>query len=500
MRQLEGTTAPPSTGLEPPSRGARQVSAHPQWERRYRLSVIVGDALSVLLAGVIAERLRFGASPPLLLSRSIHLSLYALSAVLAPVWVLTLAASRVYDRRIMGNAADEYRRILDAVVRLVALVAAGAFFFHLLLLSRYYVLVVGPLALVFTVGVHWVARQRLHRLREAGRFTQRTVVVGSADHVTELVRHLVRERYVGLDVVGACVGGESTGVCVDDQVVPVVAPPDRLIEWVLAGNADAVVLADAAVLGMGAIRRFAWQLEGSGVDLIVAPSVTGVAGPRIAVRPVAGLPLLHVEEPRLDGVSRLVKGVIERLTALVLLAVLSPLLVLIAAAVRLSSRGPVLYRQVRVGRAGRAFVMYKVRTMVDGADSRQDDLVDFNESDGPLFKIRQDPRVTPVGRWLRRFSLDELPQLVHVVSGKMSMVGPRPPLPAELEDYSDEAWRRLLVRPGLTGLWQVSGRCELPWMETLRLDLYYVENWSLALDFVILLKTMTAVVRGRGAY
>ncbi|HWG73080.1 MAG TPA: sugar transferase [Acidimicrobiales bacterium] len=464
------------------------------------MGVVVGDAISVLLAGVIAERLRFGASPPRLLSPSLHLSLYTLSAVLAPVWVLVLASSRVYDRRVIGDGADEYRRILNAIVRLVALVAAAAFLLHLSLLSRYYVLVVGPLAVAFTIAAHWLARQRLHRLREAGRFTQRTVVVGRPHHVADLVRHLKRERYVGLEVVGACIGEDATGVPVDDAVVPVVASPADLIGWVLAGNADAVVLADAAVLGLGAIREFSWQLEGSGVDLIVAPSVTGVAGPRIAVRPVAGLPLLHVEEPRLDGVSRVIKGVVERVLAQVLLIVLAPLMVLIAAAVRATSRGPAFYRQVRVGRAGTAFWMYKFRTMVDGADSRQGDLVGFNESDGPLFKMRRDPRVTPVGRWLRRFSFDELPQIAHVVTGKMSMVGPRPPLPSELEEYTDEAWRRLLVRPGLTGLWQVSGRCDLPWMETLRLDLYYVENWSLALDFVIALKTFLAVVRGRGAY
>ncbi|MGI8686592.1 MAG: exopolysaccharide biosynthesis polyprenyl glycosylphosphotransferase, partial [Acidimicrobiales bacterium] len=243
-----------------------------------------------------------------------------------------------------------------------------------------------------------------------------------------------------------------------------------------------------------------WDLEGTGVDLLVVPSLVDVAGPRISVRPVAGLPLLHVEEPELGGGARLVKHLVERVAAAVLLVLLLPLLVAVGLAVRCTSRGPALFAQQRVGKHGRRFTLYKFRTMRRSAEAELVDLADANEHDGPLFKIRDDPRRTRLGRALRRVSIDEVPQLWNVVVGQMSIVGPRPPLPCEVEGYSDEARRRLLVKPGLTGLWQVSGRADLPWAEAVRLDLYYVENWSPALDLVILAKTLTAVVRGRGAY
>jgi exopolysaccharide biosynthesis polyprenyl glycosylphosphotransferase len=236
------------------------------------------------------------------------------------------------------------------------------------------------------------------------------------------------------------------------------------------------------------------------VQLIVAPAVTQVAGPRIVIHPIAGLPLLEVDEPELTGGQRLVKEVFDRIVSLVLLVLLSPVLLVLAIVVRSSSRGPVLFRQVRVGRDGREFTMYKFRTMVDEADQRQHEVAHLDEADGVLFKIRADPRVTRAGSALRRHSLDELPQLWNVLRGQMSIVGPRPPLPSEVQHYGSDAQRRLLVKPGMSGLWQVSGRSELSWEESIRLDLYYVENWSPALDAQILWRTIGAVVRGRGAY
>jgi exopolysaccharide biosynthesis polyprenyl glycosylphosphotransferase len=210
--------------------------------------------------------------------------------------------------------------------------------------------------------------------------------------------------------------------------------------------------------------------------------------------------MLHVEHPRLHGGSRLIKEAFDRVGALALLAVFGPLLLTVALCVRLTSRGPVLFRQVRVGRDGSQFRIFKFRSMYLDAEARLAELRHLNEHDGVLFKIRDDPRVTRVGRWLRRFSLDELPQLLNVLMGQMSLVGPRPPLPSEVAAYAGDVRRRLAVKPGMTGLWQVSGRADLPWEEAVRLDLRYVENWSLSLDLVILLRTMTAVVRSSGAY
>jgi exopolysaccharide biosynthesis polyprenyl glycosylphosphotransferase len=248
------------------------------------------------------------------------------------------------------------------------------------------------------------------------------------------------------------------------------------------------------------LKRLGWDLEGAGVDLVVAPALTDVAGPRVHVRPVSGLQLLYVEQPEFTGPTRVVKEAFDRFTAAVALVAISPFLLLIAVAVRLTSSGPVIFRQVRVGREGAMFTVYKFRTMVVDAERRLGEIWDDNEGNGVLFKIRDDPRVTAVGRFLRRFSLDELPQLVNVLLGDMSMVGPRPALPSETEQYGRATSRRLLVKPGITGLWQVSGRSDLSWEDSVRLDLYYVENWSFAGDIQILWKTLHAVASRRGAY
>jgi exopolysaccharide biosynthesis polyprenyl glycosylphosphotransferase len=248
------------------------------------------------------------------------------------------------------------------------------------------------------------------------------------------------------------------------------------------------------------LRKLSWQLEGSGIELLVSPGLVEIAGPRLHIRPFVGLPLLAIEEPVFSGWKKVLKGALDRVGAAVAIILVAPVLAGIAVAVRLSGPGPVLYRQERVGASGTVYTMLKFRSMVDGADAKLTELLAQNEGNGLLFKMRNDPRVTPVGRWLRRFSLDELPQLFNVVGGSMSLVGPRPPLPQEVERYDTSIRRRLLVKPGLTGLWQISGRSDLSWEESVRLDLRYVENWTLALDLLILWKTASAVIRSRGAY
>lgn len=323
------------------------------------------------------------------------------------------------------------------------------------------------------------------------------LAIGAAQEVNELVAHLRSAPYAGLDVIAACVPAHERG---NDFAVPLVDSVSDPISAIAASGADAVIIADSQTLRGEALRRLAWQLEGTGIELIVAPGVTHVAGPRIVVRPIAGLPLLHVDEPELTGGQRLAKAAFDRVAAALLLVFLAPVLLLVSVLVRLDSRGPVLYRQVRVGRNGRPFTMLKFRTMVTNADEQALDVAHLNEADGVLFKIRADPRVTKIGRGLRRHSLDELPQLFNVLVGQMSIVGPRPPLPSEVQRYGSAEHRRLVVKPGMSGLWQVSGRSELDWDESVRLDLYYVEHWSPALDAQILWRTFGAVVRGRGAY
>jgi len=280
--------------------------------------------------------------------------------------------------------------------------------------------------------------------------------------------------------------------------VPVLGDLGAVAEVVAATGADTVAISASPEVHSEDVRRISWALEGSGVDLIVAPAVTDVAGPRITIRPVAGLPLLHVEEPEFTGVRRFLKGTIDRSFAIIGLVVLSPVILLAALAVKLTSPGPAFFRQSRVGRDGQAFRCFKLRTMYVDAEERLADLIAHNEGDGLLFKIKDDPRITKVGRFLRRSSIDELPQLLNVIKGDMSLVGPRP-LAVKDEAFQGDTRRRLLVRPGITGLWQVSGREDQSWEDAVRLDLYYVENWSIPLDFIILARTVLHVLKGSGS-
>ncbi|MEU7876535.1 sugar transferase [Dactylosporangium sp. NPDC049140] len=323
----------------------------------------------------------------------------------------------------------------------------------------------------------------------------RRVVVGHELAVEAMARQLRRERYHGLKVVGACLleAGEVAGV-------PILGRFDEVAGAVRTARADTVLVLSCRELDGHALCRLAWHLERDDIDLIVAGTLIDVAGSRTTIRPVDGLPMLHVEHPTLNGARRPVKAFAGRAGAALPMVLASPLLAILALAVRTDSAGPVLFRQVRMGKDGHEFVIFKFRTMHIDAEARLAELRHLNEVDGALFKLRNDPRVTRVGRLLRKFSLDELPQLLNVIGGSMSLVGPRPPLPEEVAVYPDDARRRLAVRPGMTGLWQVSGRSDLSWDEAVRLDLQYVENWSLSLDLVIMLRTLSAVTRGAGAY
>jgi exopolysaccharide biosynthesis polyprenyl glycosylphosphotransferase len=282
--------------------------------------------------------------------------------------------------------------------------------------------------------------------------------------------------------------------------VPVIAGLDRVADVVQRYEADTVAVLSCPEMSGAGLRDLAWELEKTGTDLCVAPALLDVAGPRTTIRPVAGLPLLHVDHPEFTGLRRLIKAAFDRAMALTALLLLAPLFILISSVIRLTDGGPAFFRQTRVGRDGRAFMVFKFRTMVVDAEARKAQLISLNESDGVLFKMRRDPRVTRVGVLLRRWSLDELPQLINVLIGDMSMVGPRPALPQEAALYGDHVRRRLAVKPGITGLWQVNGRSDLTWDESVRLDLRYVENWSFMLDLQILWKTWSAVFRGSGAY
>lgn len=466
------------------------VQVRQPWLKRYTAAVVAGDVVAASFALLIAVSIPGGPA-----------SMRPMYVAFPALWVVALALGRTYEHRFVGNGSEEYKRLFQAGVAFLAVTATLGFAVGAedpTFPTYRRVIVFGiPLAMMLSLVVHWAARQGLHRVRRQGQCMQRVVVVGLERSVAELVRTVRREPYAGLQIVAACIdnprGHEVEGI-------PVLGDSDHILDVLVRSGADTVAVTAWSDVSQTDLRRLSWDLEGTGVSLLVAPRLTDVSGPRIHIRPVAGLPLLNVEEPEFSGVRRIVKGGLDRLLALVAIVLLIPVFVGIAVAIRVTSRGPVLFRQVRIGRHGRPFVIHKFRSMYIDAEERLRELDENNDSDGLLFKMKNDPRVTPVGRFIRRYSLDELPQFFDVLAGRMSLVGPRPPLPTEVARYPLDVRRRLIVKPGITGLWQVSGRSDLSWDDSVRLDLLYVENWSLALDVTIMLKTVLAVLRRDGAY
>jgi exopolysaccharide biosynthesis polyprenyl glycosylphosphotransferase len=462
----------------------------PAWLRRYSYALLGGEMAA---GAAVAAVLTVDAS-----TRTTGLGPVGAAASLGLVWPLILLLAGAHAERVFSAGSEEYRRVgraglvLLAGAAVVAAASGNA-------LPRAVVLGAVPSLVVITLLLRYVARQRLSALRARGRCTKRVVLVGRGGAVRELKACLARETHFGLEVVAACVTPADRDRMSRSAGVPV-GGLDDVVELALRHGADTVAVTSSSETAAEYLRRLSWQLEGTGLDLLVAPGLIEVAGPRLHIRPFEGLPLLAVEAPRFEGWQRAVKAIADRSLATLGLVVLAPTLLLIALAVKLTSEGPVLYRQERVGVHGRTFLMLKFRSMVVGADQQLEAVREADFTDGLLFKAKADPRVTPVGRWLRRLSLDELPQLFNVLGGSMSLVGPRPPLPSEVERYDSSVRRRLLVKPGLTGLWQISGRSDLPWEDAVRLDLRYVENWSLATDLLILWRTGRAVLSRSGAY
>ncbi len=488
--------APTARPAESPATEPGAVAAG--WMRRYQRTLVITDAAFALAAAVLAFGLRFG-------DGASSAMLYGLLVALLPlVWIGAASLNRAYDAAFVGNGATEYQRVYWTFVHLVAGVAIVSYAFKADL-ARGFVLVALPLTFVFVMVSRFVQRKRLHRRRARGFAMSEVIVIGAPQRAAELARTLRLDTTAGLKVVGACLPDERWTET--DEVseleslgIPVLGQVDDIQDIVRLLGATTVVVTSPEEIGPERLRWISWQLETTNAELIVAPGLIEVVGTRISVRPVSGLPLLHVDAPRFSGPHRLLKGAFDRLVAGTALLLLAPILLTIAAIVRLTSPGSALFRQTRIGRNGEPFTMFKFRSMSLDAEDRLEELRLAEESDSILFKMRNDPRVTSIGRVLRRFSLDELPQLINVVAGHMSLVGPRPPLPSEAIQYGDDARRRLLVKPGLTGLWQVSGRSDLSWEDSVRLDLRYVENWSLTLDMVVLWKTVRAVLRAEGAY
>ena len=495
-RQVERLRLPPRTdpfapSLDPVAPRRRVAS----WLTRYVRTLVLADLAVGALAAVLASGARFVFDVPA--------SLGLLSVVLPFAWVLAVSLGNGYERRFVGQTApEEYRAVWRGLLYLFAGLSIVSFTGELRL-SRAYILIALTVLLVGAFVVRKVMRTRLARRRRDGECLQRTLVVGRSDSVTALVASLSADVTSGMQPVAACaldLDGRPLAAGESLAGVPVVGTPLDAIAAVDAVDVDTVAVASHPDLAGAALRRLTWALEERGVDLVVSPGLVDVAGPRMSIRPSTDLSLLHVERPEAIGRSVLAKTVVDRLAAVALLGLLSPVFVVVALLIKLDDGGPVFYRQERVGVRGELFGMRKFRSMRVGADAMIASLAAESDGNGVLFKMREDPRITRVGRFLRRYSLDELPQLVNVVRGEMSLVGPRPPLPREVLEYESDAIRRLHVRPGMTGLWQVSGRSDLTWEESLRLDLRYVDNWSPVTDLWILLRTVRAVLGHRGAY
>ncbi|BFU43445.1 sugar transferase [Krasilnikovia sp. MM14-A1004] len=460
------------------------------WEARYVRYLLIVDVGAAVTATLAAFVLRFQGAR--------YANWYLALSVLIPlVWVAILALTRGYERRLLFVGTEEYQRVLRSAGRLTAGSALAAYVAHAGV-ARGYLLIVLVLTTVGSLLGRFALRRALHRARRRGTCMHRVLALGHADAVARLADQLHRRHHHGLQVVGACVPDGQLASAAGS--VPVFGPLSAAANCAAAAGADTVMVLSCPELDGAMLRRLAWELERDDIDLIVSSSLVDTSGDRVTVRPVDGLPMMHIEHPRLGGGRRLVKSLFDLSLAAVLLLVSAPVFLAVALVVRLDTGGPVFFRQTRVGRGGEPFRMFKFRTMHVDAEQRLDDVRGQNESTGVLFKMRRDPRVTRAGRVLRRWSLDELPQLINVLLGDMSLVGPRPPLPAEVERYPQDMRRRLMVKPGMTGLWQVSGRSDLSWEDSIRLDLRYVENWSLTVDLVILLRTAIAVRRGAGAY
>jgi exopolysaccharide biosynthesis polyprenyl glycosylphosphotransferase len=479
---------------------ATKVSAPPRGGLRYIPMVAFGTDLVLITFSVFAailgrESLAFAVNV-----RDAHVgrALEVAGPVMIIGWVLMIFILGGYRPQVFGAGLDEYKRTINASMFTAAAVGIGCFLIRFQLSRGFFVL-------AFLIGIpvlvlgRFLLRRSVHRARKLGSLQHRVVIAGAEGHVDEIAAVLGREKWLGYNVIGALTpepGDRSS----THSGVPLLGSSHSIAQVAIDAEADVVFLAGGAFDSSVEMRRLAWDLEHEEIAVVIAPSVTDVSSERISVRPVGGLPLIHLEKPRSQDAVRRAKRTFDIVGTVGLMLLFSPVFAFSALRIWAYDRGPVLFRQTRVGRDGAAFYCWKFRTMVTNAEELLADLHTQQGYTGGLFKMEHDPRITTPGKWLRRFSLDELPQLFNVLKGDMSLVGPRPPLRHEVAQYDDAMARRLRVRPGMTGLWQVSGRSDLAWSEAIRLDLYYVDNWSMFQDLTILARTFGAVFRSRGAY
>ncbi|MGZ0711693.1 sugar transferase (plasmid) [Coraliomargarita sp. W4R53] len=474
-------------------------SAPLHWRQLYARRLFISD-LCVLIWVVFGTQIAwFGLGrADLAMAQDSRISaisywLFSAGLVLIWLWALSLVDSR--SHRVIGAGNTEYVRVATTSFRLFGVIAIFAFLSKVDV-ARGYLLLALPLGILVLIFERWLWRKWLIAHRSMGQYSARVLLVGSADSVTQIAHELERSPHAGYQVVGACVPSGKIADTVPGTDIPIMGNVDAVHAAMNATQADTVAVTSTDDLPATRVKEISWGLEAGRQHLVLAPSIADIAGPRIHMRPVGGLPLIHVETPRFSAGQRFAKRATDLVATSLGLIVISPILLVLALLVKLTSTGPVLFKQTRIGLRGEEFTMLKFRSMVVNAEELLADLESEQRDSGNtvMFKMKNDPRITPVGRVMRKYSLDELPQLFNVIGGSMSLVGPRPPLQSEVEQYADHVHRRFLVKPGITGLWQVSGRSSLSWEETVRLDLSYVENWSLIGDVGILAKTAKAAL------
>ncbi len=471
------------------------------WARKYHRLICLADMAVLVVVLLFASQLRFGSGGGQLEVGYLEVSYPYVSVALAVVWMVALGVYRSRDVRILGIGLDEYKRVVSATVALLGTLAILAMALKLDIARGYFALVL-PLGIGALLASRMALRQWLTRRRRSGHYLSRVIVLGRSRDVRYVIGQIQKKSGAAYQVIGAALshGNQRTFLQIGDESIPVVASASTVLEAVNKFNVDAVVVAGPVKGGSKYLQELGWDLEGSDTELVLATGLTSVAGPRIHARPVEGLPLMHVELPQYTGTKHVFKRLLDITLSAAALFVLAPIFAVLAIMIRRDSPGGVFFRQERIGRTGEKFMIYKFRSMVETAEKDLASLMSRNEGSGPLFKLREDPRVTRIGQWMRKYSLDELPQFWNVLIGDMSLVGPRPPLEREVDKYKSRVLRKLYIKPGLTGMWQVNGRSELDWKDSVRLDLYYVENWSLAGDLLILLRTAKMLVKPKGAF
>lgn len=469
----------------PGANGARLRG--PSWreqEARYQKSTLVRDLLLCTLM-------------PTLLLFALHgvaLDQVAWGVIIGLVFVAMVAIERGYERVGLGDGPLEFQAVLRGGVLTAAALALLAVGLDVRV-PRTVVFGALPAMVCVLILARHLSRRGLHQRRGRGDAMRMTLVVGGSVSVSQVVADLRSAPQHGYQIAGVCL--PSFDAISPDPTIPVLGTLADIPQVLVDEGLDVVIVTGSELSGQ-AMRRLSWALERTQVELVVAPGLVEVFGPRVSLEPTAGLSLIHVRHAESWPARAAIKRAFDLGVSVTALVAALPLLVAIAIAVRVTSRGPIFFSQTRLGKGGVAFEMLKFRSMVVNAEAHLDELLARNEAEGPIFKLADDPRVTSIGRFLRKHSLDELPQLINIVRGEMSLVGPRPPLAREVAQYGEAVRRRLLVKPGATGLWQISGRANLSWEEAVKLDLRYVENWSTALDLMIMWKTINVVLNGHG--